>query len=465
MAVKTNRKVGLLPLYIKLYDDSTPEMREKIDPFHKLISNLLRERGLDVVDVPVCRIKPEFQAAIEKFEAEEVDAIVTLHLAYSPSLESSDILANTKLPIIVLDTTPDYVYDAQTDPVLLDYNHGIHGVQDMCCMLRRNKKTFIICAGHYQNSDVLDQVIKAVDSAVIAKSLKNARVGFVGEAFEGMGDFQLSDAKLKELIGFDVVHYNDNDDAAFSVTDAELEEEYKYFADKYACDKEITRELSAPVNKTALKLRKWIESEGLDAFSMNFLSSSKDKAGFLKVPFAEASRAMEKGIGYAGEGDVMDAALVSALMKIYPETTFTEMFCPDWKNGRVFLSHMGEFNPKCALPEMKYKFVKFIYTDAGDTTALVGTLKPGKVVYVNLVPEAEDKFTLIVSACEVVIPEGENRHTDGVNGWIKLDMSTADFLRTYSENGGTHHSAMVYNGDIDVIKGFARLMGWNVVQI
>ncbi len=28
----------------------------------------------------------------------------------------------------------------------------------------------------------------------------------------------------------------------------------------------------------------------------------------------------------------------------FPETTFTEMFCPDWKNESIFLSHMGEVN-------------------------------------------------------------------------------------------------------------------------
>ncbi len=31
---------------------------------------------------------------------------MTLHLAYSPSLESSDVVAGTDLPIVVLDTTP-----------------------------------------------------------------------------------------------------------------------------------------------------------------------------------------------------------------------------------------------------------------------------------------------------------------------------------------------------------------------
>ena len=45
-------KAGLLPLYIKLYDDSSPEMRVKIDAFHKLISDKLSGQGISLIDVP-----------------------------------------------------------------------------------------------------------------------------------------------------------------------------------------------------------------------------------------------------------------------------------------------------------------------------------------------------------------------------------------------------------------------------
>ena len=33
-----------------------------------------------------------------------------------------------------------------------------------------------------------------------------------------------------------------------------------------------------------------------------------------------------------------------ALLSGIEEVTFTEMFCPNWRDGSVFLSHMGEFN-------------------------------------------------------------------------------------------------------------------------
>lgn len=102
------------------------------------------------------------------FEKEDVDAIVTLHLAYSPSLESSEVLKRTKLPLIVLDTTPDYEFTPFTYADAMLYNHGIHGVQDMCNLLKRNGKAYQVFAGHTDHSDVLDRVAKSARAAMAA---------------------------------------------------------------------------------------------------------------------------------------------------------------------------------------------------------------------------------------------------------------------------------------------------------
>src|SRR5512144_1601500 len=93
-------KIGLLPLYLKLYDDlDDGTRRRRINEFPRQIAAELEKRGLQVVSAPVCRIEREFASAVRALEKENVDALVTLHLAYSPSLESSDALARTRLPL------------------------------------------------------------------------------------------------------------------------------------------------------------------------------------------------------------------------------------------------------------------------------------------------------------------------------------------------------------------------------
>jgi len=81
-----NVKIGLLSLYLKLYDDFSQRVRPEIEEYHKTIVNALKNEGLDVTETEICRIRPEVEQAVKRFENADVDAIVTLHLAYSPSL-------------------------------------------------------------------------------------------------------------------------------------------------------------------------------------------------------------------------------------------------------------------------------------------------------------------------------------------------------------------------------------------
>lgn len=54
-------KVGYLPLYIKLYDDSNPHYRDPMVDYMHMLIKMLESQGLEVVLADeVCRIKPEF---------------------------------------------------------------------------------------------------------------------------------------------------------------------------------------------------------------------------------------------------------------------------------------------------------------------------------------------------------------------------------------------------------------------
>lgn len=102
-------KVGYLPFFIKLYDDSNPHYRDPLFEYTKVLIRMIESQGIEVIMADeICRVKDEFDRAAKKFNDADVDAVITQHLAYSPSLESIEALLSLKAPIIVFDTTPDY---------------------------------------------------------------------------------------------------------------------------------------------------------------------------------------------------------------------------------------------------------------------------------------------------------------------------------------------------------------------
>ena len=458
-------KIGLLPLYIELYDKATPGLRPRLEGFYNEIKKEFEERGVEVTTSDFCRLKPEFDKTIKEFEKAEVDAIVTLHMAYSPSLESIEALAKTDLAVVVLDTTDTLEFTPMQDPGDVSYCHGVHGVMDMCSMLTRYDKPYAIAAGHYKESDCIDRCVGFVKSAMAAKCIKNANVALIGGAFEGMGDFSVSAAELKDTFGITINDADPNEllKISESITDDEIKKEMEENAKRFPISENTVEEDYKNSVRACLSVRRYIEEKKLTAFSVNFLKMGGG-AGISSMPFVECCKAMERGIGYAGEGDGLTAAFTGAFMQGYPKTNFVEIFCPDWKNNTVFLSHMGEVNYRIA------DTVPTIEPTRGNLTGgswpYVGytRMMGGKGVYVNI-SRGKDDYQLLIAPSEMKSVKEDNfpKH---MRGWMEPEtVSTAEFLEQLSIHGATHHSCFIYDATVEEMEFFAKLISVRSVVI
>ena len=457
--------VGFLPLYVELYDKQYPEMRPKIEAFCNYAASHL-SKHLDIIQAPICRLENEFAKAIEEFKGKGAIAIITLHLDYSPSLESSDVLASANLPIIVMDTTSEYYFGpAQSDSEIM-YNHGIHGVQDMCNLLIRNGVNFTIEAGHIDHSDIIERIVTDVKAIQMVNSFRHARVGAIGGPFKGMGDFVVDGSELSKL-GFNVLEYDEKASCEFlsKVSPKEIADDYEYYASKcnvqdVSCESALWERSS----RMGLVLRSWIRDNQLSAFTFNFQGAGR--AGIPIIPFHEINDLMASGIGYAGEGDVLTAGFVGALMSVFPDTTFSEMFCPNWAENSILLSHMGEMNTNVMAEKPLLIEKDFGFTDAENPVVTYGRLKAGEAYIADLAPFGNGKYSLIASPVRILEVNQPDMLRESIHGWFRpVDCNICDFLKKYSEAGGTHHLAVIYGEAESVLRSFAKTLGFEFVLI
>lgn len=460
--------VGLLPLYVELYDLAFPALRADIESFRDQIAERLRALGLDVRVGQVCRLEPEFAAAIKDFEQARVDAIVTLHLAYSPSLECEVPLSRTHLPVIVLDTTPAERFDETTDPSALMLNHGIHGVQDMCNRLIRRGKRFAIHAGSWRTSAVLQQVVSSVRAAAVVTALRNMRVGLVGGPFPGMGDFRVEADEFRRTLGPEIVLADGTLPLAAQQSAELVAAEDARYRQRFTGVENIDTSLLDASIRAGLVLRKWADTEHLGALAVNFLAVSTDNASLPVMPFVEMCLAMERGIGYAGEGDVLTAAWTGALLRVFPQTSFTEMFCPDWAGDAVFLSHMGELNYCVAPARPHLTAIDFPYTNSARAVVGCASYMAGAAVCVNLAPFGQGRYRVVIAPGHVRRAATDNTMSSLINGWFVPNVGLGEFLERFSLAGGTHHGALIYADPIVVtaiLRSVGALLGCPVIVI
>ena len=460
-----NAKIGLLPLYAGLYDRTDPGAKYGYDGFIGEISSLFESRGVRVLRSPVGIYESDIKESVESFEKAEVSAIVVLFLAYHPSLESSPALSATKLPVAILDTTASPAFGPDADPGLILSCHGIHGVQDLCCVLQRLGKPYRVFAGHYKESDAIERCAGFAKAAAMARAFKNSRVGIIGKPFEKMGDFAIPFELMESSAGIKTVPLDTTNAASLagSLTAAETDKCEADIKSVFSTEDGLDEKYIKTAARCGALIRKWISRENLNAFTFNFLDFRND-LGLPTIPFAAASLLMGEGVGYAGEGDVLTAALVAAALRVYPDSTFTEMFCPDWRGGTIFMSHMGEVNYKSSANARIFKkSVPYVpEVNGGEVPGVSALYKKGAAALVNLVPTAGGAYRLILAPCEIRGTDNGDNFQDYVRGWLRPPVGINEFLEEYSRLGGTHHSCLCYGADVGVLKMFGEIMGWEV---
>lgn len=457
--------VGLLPLYVQLYDKVLPDLAGRVEPFVGRVTAALRAGGLEVIAAPTARTRPDFVGAVAKFEAAHVAAIVTLHLAYSPSLEAADALAQTKLPVVMLDTTPDRDFGRDVDPMRLLVNHGVHGVQDLASVLRQRSKPYRVVAGHLDDQTFVPRCVAAVRAARAAQCLRAMRVLRIGGHFPGMGDFAVPHEVLAGTLGITVEDIRPDDlaEEVKAVSPDSVAAEMAADRARYRVD--CAEETHARSVRLGLGLRRFLERGRFGAFSMNFLAFTADTGPVCTVPFLECCKAMERGIGYAGEGDALTAALVGALAQGFGATTFAEIFCADWAGESLFLSHMGEINPGIAAARPLLYEKEYSFSAAQNPATLACAPREGPATLVNLAPGPGGTFRLI-AAPVTILGDGTHRDIDRwVRGWIRPATPLVQFLEEFSHLGGTHHSALVLGDQRAGLTAFGHFLGLEVCTI
>jgi len=455
-------KVGLLPLYLALYDQTDPYAQPGIEAFTQEVSKRLGELDIDVVCQPICRVSEEFDRAADSLIDEDVCAVITLHLAYSPSLESISALRRLKVPIVVMDTTPDFSFDQNTPVETIMYNHGIHGVQDLCNLMTRSGITYFIEAGHIEHSDLLERIYKICVAADAALHFKRARVGTIGKPFTGMGDFQVPEEVLAARIGLKTVPFDASAAKVYrnAISEDDLAREMLLDQGSYRALKSDTA-LHLHSTMAGLIIRRWITEQKLTALTVNFMDLD-ESVGLDAMPVLEIDKGMSRGIGYAGEGDVLTAGLYGALSKITDQLTFSEMFCPDWKGQTIFMSHMAEVNPGILAGAPLMTYMDFPFTSAKNPAVLYGRYQAGKVVLVNLAPVTDSQFRFILVPGSIKEIEGTDAMEESVHGWFSPDIPIENLLQNYSRSGGTHHLVMMYGDVLEQLIHFGKMMGFEV---
>ncbi len=460
----TKPKVGVLVMAL-LEDDynKTAHVRPMAQKVAEKIAGIIGKYA-DTVCPPLVEEEHQAEAAARKFNAEDVDLIIAVEVAYTKGAVPARCFLNTTAPVLVWNTQGIEFLPEDADFDLIMLNSGMAGVPEMTSGLLRTGRPFWMVTSLTDDPDGHRQLAQYIAAAGVIHKLKRARIAIVGHAFEGMTDLMIDQLSLRQSVGPVCwpVEPEKVSIAMGEIPEAAVKALVKKETGRYRVEMEPSQfERSC---RLALALEKVTREGAFDAMaSFDQVWLTDPRVGI--IPSYGTGRLCEIGFPCSTEADVTTVAAMLILQELAGQATFLENYVIDFKRDAMILSHDGHGNPAMASAPAEVAVKHSIYYEGvnGFGAGFEYAYAPGPVTNLSLVN--------VGGRWRLNIAEGESisikpRPVAAPQMLFKpKNLPIRDWCDAWCKAGSPHHMALAYGHVSAQIRTYAQMQGLDVVEV
>jgi L-arabinose isomerase len=464
----TERKprIGILGIMQDLYDDMIPGIARRQEGYAAELADSLAAVG-EFIPGKAVKYREDAEQVMREFEDSDLDGVLVVMLTYGPAMRVARLLAESRLPLCLANIQPEPAVTPAWDMADMTYNQGVHGAQDTANAMVRAGRRFTVLTDDWRSEEFRAGVGRWARAAAAVTAWKSLRVALFGYAMNDMGDIRVDESALIRSLGPEILAVAPGDlyRGMRAVTDDAVAEVIAFEDERFEIDPRLSAEERADHARMQVAIQRILDDGGFGAYTAHFDAIGED-GRFARLPLAAASTLMARGYGYAAEGDVLTACLVSAGHVLIGDAHFTEMYAMDFPSDSVLMSHMGEGNWKVARADRPVRLIKrpLGIGRLDDPPTFLFQYQPGPATLATLVSLGGERFRLVVAEGEnldtqelpaLEMPYGQFRPATGVraclNGWLAA--------------GGPHHEVMNLGHHSAAWRVFCELAGIEYVQV
>ena len=399
MAVRA--KIGLLVMAL-LEDDynKTAHMRPAATAAAQEIADLLGEYG-DVVHAGLVEEEHQAAAAARLFNAEDVDIIVAMELAYTKGIVPARALIDTTAPVLVWNAQKIARLGESDGFDVVMLNSGMAGIPELTAVLLRTGRDFTMVTSRLDDPEGRRKVRDVIAAAAVRRRLRTARVALVGHPFEGMTDLMFDGLSLRQDIGPVVWPLEPEKIAVRFGEIPQSEVDATVAAERARYNVDMEPALFERSVRLALALESIVREWRVRCLHrLRPGLADRSRASGI-IPSYGTGRLCEIGVPAAPEGDVNCAVAQLILQELAGQATTVENYVIDFENNAVMFSHDGHGNPALATPGgVAVKHSIYYEGVHGFGAGFEFAYQPGPVTNLALVTMGENRWRFVISEGE-----------------------------------------------------------------
>ncbi|MBV9379314.1 MAG: L-fucose/L-arabinose isomerase family protein [Streptosporangiaceae bacterium] len=459
-------RIGILGIMQDLYDDMIPGIAQRQEGYAAELAAHLSDVA-EFIPSKAVKYREDAERAMREFEDSDLDGVLVVMLTYGPAMRVARLLSESRLPVCLANIQPEPSVTPAWDMADMTYNQGVHGAQDTANAMVRAGKRFQVLTDDWKSDTFRADVSRWARAAAAVSAWKKLKVAIFGYAMNEMGDIRVDENALVRTLGPEIIAVAQGDlYRGMQEAPASAVAEVIAFEDeRFDIDPRLSAEEREDHARMQVAIERILNERGFGAYTAHFDAIGED-GRFSRLPLAAASSLMAKGYGYAAEGDVLTACMVSAGHVLIGDAHFTEMYAMDFPSGSILQSHMGEGNWKIARTDRPVRLIKrpLGIGRLADPPTFLFQYQPGPATLATLVSLEGDRFRMVVA-------EGENLDSQELPalempyGQFRPASGLRECLNAWLSNGGPHHEVMNLGHHAADWKDFCTLAGIEFVQV
>lgn len=451
-------RLGILALMLEGYEPLFPGITEAQTAYVQSVAASLANEA-DCVFDRVALNRQDIEEITRRYNRDDLDGILILLCSYSQGQYLVRAMQENRLPLALALVQPDETVGEDFEEWELTVNQGIHGSQDNANCLMRAGIPCVFFAGSRMNGELNRFAADFGAAARAARFLRRMRIGVIGK-LPGMGDVISDDMAVYNHLGAEFVYDSIGtvQSRCAAVTEQEIADRIAFERDIFEIDPSMRPGQHEEAVRMYLGIRQYLKDMGYDGYTLHFEECGAD-GRFTQLPLLAASSLMADGYGYAAEGDASTAMTVALMHCLCGEANFSEMYMMDLKREAILLCHAGEGNWKTCRTDRRPFLMNRVMAEGGldNPPTPIFAPRPGRAQLMSLVHVSGSRFRLVYAAGEI-LDECGLKKIDMPYMFFRPDSGVRGCVRSWLEQGGTHHETVVLGDYTERIRMLCRLL-------
>ncbi len=444
--------IGLFGIGLEVYWAQFDGLKDRLQGYLDIISQKLNGDAsvinLGIIDTPEKALE-----AAHSFRKADVDLIFLYVTTYALSATILPVVQRTKVPVIILNLTPDSNIDYAAFNAMKDRTRMTGEWLAYCapCSVpeianvfkRAGLKFFQVTGMLHDDMECWNEVKEWVDAGRVAHTMAHNRLGAMGHYYSGMLDIYTD--LTQQCISFgghiELLEVDELSGLRKNIPSSLVKDKLNEFNSAFDIQSDCSAEELARSAKTAVAFDQLVKNYKLGSIAYYYKGTGvPENEDTMSSVILGCSLLTARHVPVAGEYEIKNAQAMKIMDAFGAGGSFTEFYAMDFKDDVVLMGHDGPCHVDIAEGRIKVRPLKVYHGKVGRGLSVEMSVKNGPVTLLSVVEKPGGQLFFLIAEAESVA--GPILEIGNTNSRYRFSIGARRFVNEWNIHGPAHHCAI-----------------------